>query len=125
MKKAIAMLAALTICCTALTACGSSDSKSNGSASKSGKGAKNKSESSFTLGEDGEEMPVAAKVYKAKKGETRFLDILNQIADEEKITITQGSEGLTFARDVKGEKYLHATAEVIGNSREYNMGTAW
>lgn len=125
MKKAIAMLAALTICCTALTACGSSDSKSNGSASKSGKGAKNKSESSFTLGEDGEEMPVAAKVYKAKKGETRFLDILNQIADEEKITITQGSEGLTFARDVKGEKYLHATDEVIGNRTEYNMGTAW
>ena len=125
MKKAIAMLAALTICCTALTACGSSDSKSNGSASKSGKGAKNKSESSFTLGEDGEEMPVAEKVYKAKKGETRFLDILNQIADEEKITITQGSEGLTFARDVKGEKYLHATDEVIGNRTEYNMGTAW
>lgn len=117
MKKAIAMLAALTICCTAFTACGSSDSKS-------GKGAK-KSASSFTLGEDGEKMPVAEKVYKAKKGETRFLDILNQIADEEKITITQGSEGLTFARDVKGEKYLHATAEVIGNSREYNMGTAW
>ena len=67
MKKAIAMLAALTICCTAFTACGSSDSKSNGSASKSSKGAKNKSESSFTLGEDGEEMPVAEKVYKAKK----------------------------------------------------------
>ena len=59
MKKAIAMLAALTICCTAFTACGSSDSKS-------GKGAKNKSESSFTLGEDGEKMPVAEKVYKAK-----------------------------------------------------------
>lgn len=125
MKKAIAMLAALTICCTALTACGSSDSKSNGSASKSGKGAKNKSESSFTLGEDGEEMPVAEKVYKAKKGETRFLDILNQIADEEKITITQGSEGLTFARDVKGGKYLHLTTEIIGSDREYNMGTAW
>ena len=118
MKKTIAMLAALTICCTALTACGSSDSKS-------GKGAKNKNESSFTLGEDGEEMPVAEKVYKAKKGETRFLDILNQIADEEKITITQGSEGLTFARDVKGGKYLHLTTEIIGSDREYNMGTAW
>ena len=117
MKKAIAMLAALTICCTALTACGSSDSKS-------GKGAK-KSASSFTLGEDGEKMPVAEKVYKAKKGETRFLDILNQIADEEKITITQGSEGLTFARDVKGGKYLHLTTEIIGSDREYNMGTAW
>ena len=62
MKKAIAMLAALTICCTAFTACGSSDSKS-------GKGAK-KSASSFTLGEDGEEMPVAEKVYKAKKGKS-------------------------------------------------------
>lgn len=124
MKKIISIIAALTVCCTVLTACGS-DSDGSGKTNKSS------SELTLTKGDDGNAMPSAEKVYKAKDGEHRFLDILEQIEKEQKITIIQDipdslaftyDKAVTFAYDVNAGKFIHITGQVFGNWAEYDHG---
>lgn len=126
MKKIISIIAALTVSCTVLTACGS-DSDGSGKSNKSS------SELTLTKGDDGNAMPSAEKVYKAKDGEHRFLDILEQIEKEQKITIIQDipdsfafsyDKAVTFAYDVNAGKFIYLCGQILGNYAEYDKGRA-